>query len=372
MTLEDLVEDAASVPNVPADVAARYRALSDELIARVNASLLARPDFSRLTGANPFEVMCANHAHHAAFLSDVLALGQHRLLARTLPWVYRSYRARGFSFDYFPVELEAWIGAIEACLPPADSAAIVPLYRWMLRRHGQVRALAEEPKPAEHPAEPFDPDPWRPVRERYLAALLAGDSAEALQIARAVSLPSELEPFFLSVLQPAMHAVGDRWEAGRLSVAQEHLASAITARVVAGLAMARKPGRPWRGRAIVTAAPNEFHELGAWMLADLLEQDGWDVACLGANTPTQDLLTLARLRRPAFVALSVTMPFNLQRTRELIAAFRAQAGAGRTRFLVGGHAFGLEPELWRVVGADAFAKDAHDAVQRAREFGEQQ
>lgn len=363
------MESAGAVPTVAAESAARYRAMNDELVARVNAALLARHDFPRLTGANPFEVMCANHTHHAAFLSNVLSMGLHRLLAQTLPWVYHSYRSRGFSYDYFPVELEAWIAAVEACLPPADAGPIVALYRWMLTHHDAVRTLAELPSPPAPPPSP-EAETWRPVRERFLSALVAGDSAEALQIARALTLPGDLEPFFLSVLQPVLYAIGDRWESGQLSVAQEHLASTITGRVIAGLAMAQRPARPWRGRAVVSAAANEFHELGAWILSDLLEQDGWDVAYLGANTPTSDLITLVRMRRPALVALSVTMPFNLDHARGLIEAIKGQAGAGRVRFMVGGRALNQQPGLWRTLGADAWARDAREAVLEARAFGE--
>jgi methanogenic corrinoid protein MtbC1 len=339
------------------------------MVALVNGELQARPDVDQLTGGGPLQTMFENHANHAAFMSTVFSLGQPELLARTLPWVYRAYRGRGFSYDYFPVELEAWVRAVEACLPAEERREVVAFYRWMIQSHAEIVSLAELRPAGDAGTSPAASDPWAAWRERYLAALLAGDVATALEIARAISLPGELEPFFLQVIQPAMYEIGARWEAGDLSVAHEHLASAITGRVVAGLSMARGPSKPWRGRAIVSAAPNEFHELGAWMISDLLELDGWDVSYLGANTPQEDLIALIRRGKPAFVALSVTMPFNLEKVKAIIATVREQMAPSPVRFIVGGRVFGTQPGLWETLGADAWAANAHDAVLCARGYG---
>jgi methanogenic corrinoid protein MtbC1 len=367
MTLEQLVEGAKSLPIVPADAAARYGESNESMVALVNADLQGRKDLARLIGNSPLDVMFANHANHAAFMSNVFSLGQNELLARTLPWVYRSYRGRGFSYDYFPVELSAWVRAVEACLPPGQAAPILAVYQWMLACHAEVVLLAGAKGVDGPDRSPYPSGPWAGMRERYLAALVAGDPAAALEIARAITSPADLESFFLSVIQPAMYEIGDRWEAGELSVAREHLASAITSRVVASLSTARNVKKPWRGRAVVSAAPNEFHELGAWMLSDLLEADGWEVSYLGANTPQEDLVEMVRDRRPAVVALSVTMPFNLDRTKAIIAALRAQTASGPVRILVGGRVFNRQPGLSEAVGADGWAENAHDAVLQARD-----
>jgi methanogenic corrinoid protein MtbC1 len=367
MTLEDLVAGARALPPASPEAAEAYGAAREAMVARVNADLHGREDLPRLLGGAPTEVMVANHLNHADFMSNVFALQQHELLARSLPWIYRTYRARGFSYDYFPVELRAWCRAVAACVPAGRTDRLLACYRWMIERHADVVALSgEKPAPG---AAASEPDRWTGPREQYLAALLAGDPAAALALSRAVVTPDDLEDFFLSVIQPAMYAIGERWEAGEVSVAGEHLASAITNRVVAGLSTGRKLERPWRGLAVVSAAPNEFHELGAWMVSDLLEADGWEVSYLGANTPTDDLVALVGARQPALLALSVTMPFSLERTRAIIAAVKARPRTPPVRFLVGGRVFNDQPELWREVGADAWARDAHDAILAARGFG---
>jgi len=80
--------------------------------------------------------------------------------------------------------------------------------------------------------------------------------------------------FFVHVVQPAMYAVGARWENGLFSVAQEHLASAMVSRIMTSVSSFGFSSAPHRGKAVISSAVNEFHEIGAWMIASCLESDG--------------------------------------------------------------------------------------------------
>jgi len=93
------------------------------------------------------------------------------------------------------------------------------------------------------------------------------------------------------VLQPLLRMVGERWENGTLSVADEHLVSeAVRARLGHLLGDA---GGGVRGVAVLACAPGERHELGLMMAAIALRRDGWKVVYLGADTPLSDALALA-------------------------------------------------------------------------------
>jgi methanogenic corrinoid protein MtbC1 len=111
-------------------------------------------------------------------------------------------------------------------------------------------------------------------------------------VEQAFSLSSLHEAFF-EVLAPALIEVGVRWEAGDVTVAQEHLAtSTVRAAMQRLLADARADVR---GVAVLACAPGEQHEIGLLMLAVLLRADGWQVAYLGADTPVPDAVELARV-----------------------------------------------------------------------------
>jgi MerR family transcriptional regulator, light-induced transcriptional regulator len=115
-----------------------------------------------------------------------------------------------------------------------------------------------------------------------------------------------LQETLSSVVQPLLKRVGDEWEAGTFTVAQEHLVSeAIRARIERLLADARGGVR---GVAVLACAPGERHDLGLLMLAVMLRADGWQVAYLGADTPLPDAFALAERLDARVLCLSVTMP----------------------------------------------------------------
>ncbi len=109
-------------------------------------------------------------------------------------------------------------------------------------------------------------------------------------VAQAAALPS-LEVAFLEVLAPAMIEIGDRWQAGELSIAQEHLASGTIRAALTKLLADPRAGV--RGTAVLACATGERHEIGLLMLAVLLRADGWQVAYLGADTPAEEVVALA-------------------------------------------------------------------------------
>jgi methanogenic corrinoid protein MtbC1 len=123
------------------------------------------------------------------------------------------------------------------------------------------------------------------------AALRADVSGLGSLVEQALSL-SSLQDAFFEVLAPALTEVGERWAAGELTVAQEHLAtSTVRAAMQRLLADVRADVR---GVAVLACVPGEQHEIGLLMLAVLMRADGWQVAYLGADTPVPDAVALAR------------------------------------------------------------------------------
>jgi methanogenic corrinoid protein MtbC1 len=98
------------------------------------------------------------------------------------------------------------------------------------------------------------------------------------------------------------------------------------------------------------------------MIADFLEMEGWDTYYLGANSPTPAIVQALAERKAHVLAVSVTMTFHIRAVEELVAAVRASEAVRAVKIMVGGYPFNVEPELWRRVGADAYAPDASEAV----------
>lgn len=146
---------------------------------------------------------------------------------------------------------------------------------------------------------------WGKLTERVLAALRDGDERTATDVVGRLHAQQESVLDICSrVLVPALATLGEEWAAGTLSIAEEHRASEIVERLLAGIDQ-RRPGRP-RGAVVVTAPPGEQHGLPVGMAAAVLREDGWTVELLGRDLPADALADFVAAVVPDLVVLTVT------------------------------------------------------------------
>jgi DNA-binding transcriptional MerR regulator/methylmalonyl-CoA mutase cobalamin-binding subunit len=107
------------------------------------------------------------------------------------------------------------------------------------------------------------------------------------------------------VLHPLLCAIGEGWENGSVSVAEEHWASA---RIRDTLAARWRPmDADNRGPVHVCATlPDEQHDLGLHMLASVITTYGGNVVFLGANTPLVSIADTAIARDAASICVSIS------------------------------------------------------------------
>lgn len=174
--------------------------------------------------------------------------------------------------------------------------------------------------------------------EHYLAALLAGNRAECASIVQElVSADTPVKHLYTDLFQRSQVRVGELWECQRISVAVEHLATAITGRMLTLVHPQVFSGSARDRTIIIACVADEYHQLGGRMIADFCELHGWRSPFLGANTPLADLLQLIEDRRPDLLGLSLSIYFNLP---SLLKALDAVSGKyPDLQILVGGQAF---------------------------------
>lgn len=203
------------------------------------------------------------------------------------------------------------------------------------------------------------------LRDCYLRAQLAGDRREAVRLLVEDGLGSgaQIEELQTHVIRAAQAEIGRLWQLNRVSIAQEHMATAISQLSLAAL-FERATPRPALGKTVLLACvEGEQHDLPARMVADVLELDGFDVRFLGANVPTDDLVAAVRAEQPDLIGLSVTMSFNLPALRTAIARVRL---VGERPIFIGGHATGWSPGLARELEVAEAGADAVELLATAR------
>ena len=201
--------------------------------------------------------------------------------------------------------------------------------------------------------------PLAEVRSRYLAAQLVGDRRRALELlsegADALGLSAAQVQF--EVIQEAQREIGQLWQENRITIAQEHMATAISQLALAQVFHTAPAAAPNGRRVLIACVEGELHEFPTQLAADTLDLAGFQVRFLGANVPTDGLLAMIDEFAPEVLALSCAMLFNLPTLREVVRRVRARPGQ-RLPILVGGHAMEGSPELATSLGADGFGGDA--------------
>ncbi len=357
--IDHCIADISQLDKVPLKSTDLYAAAMERMVGHVNRELADHPGISDLIGHNPLLMMEMNHLHHAQFMLTVFRLQSFELLVRTIPWVYRVYHSRGFVYDYFPIELQSWKKTIIDNLPEGDVQQIIAVYTWMINHHKEMIELSVNCDTLGFSL----PDEMDEMQQIFTALLLNGDHKGCLKLVeQSITTPSQLQHFYEHVVKYALYNIGTLWERNEISVAEEHLATAIVVRITSFL-YCRFVGTPQtKGTAVVSTAPNEFHEVGARMVADMLELDGWDVTYLGANTPPEELTKFLKQKQPFLLALSVATALNLEKAQSLITVVKNTPELSATRILVGGVAFKSAPQLWKDFGADGYVTNLAEVI----------
>jgi len=207
-----------------------------------------------------------------------------------------------------------------------------------------------------------------PITPAYLRATLAGNHGEALRVALDEGLHAGVSPSALQLrmILPAQREVGRLWQENVISVAQEHLATAVSQLVLSHL-YPHLPRPHGNGtRVLVACVEGELHDMGARMGADFLEMAGFEVRFLGANVPVARLVEAMREEAPQLLGLSATMHFHLPALREAIGAVRSVAPM--LPIVVGGGLCEAVPSLEAELDVQGAGCNAEELAARCREL----
>ena len=203
------------------------------------------------------------------------------------------------------------------------------------------------------------------LRDRYLAAQLAGDRHEALRLVLDEGLGKGIPVGDLQsgVVQAAQLELGQLWQDNRISIADEHMATAISHVVLSRLFEKAALGERFGHRVVVACVQGEMHDFPARLVADFLDIAGFHVRYLGANVPLDDLVVMLCNVRPDLLALSVTMTFNMAAFGNTVRRVRAEMPG--LPIMAGGNAIQWEPEVARAFRVTTCNPDSCSLVETA-------
>ena len=343
----DLPMDARRV------LARRVRSARDTIGVATSDQYFARhPTFSARFGAAGKERCREDAAFHIDFLAAAIELGSMAPFVEYARWTARTLAARDIDPSCLVENLTEIGTALTVGLDERQSAIVHACL------HHAGAAIGSD---ALLPASPAD-GRWTAARALFLEAILSGNRRGAAAIAHA-SLAEAGSPVdvYVDVFQDALYAVGRMWESNQITVAEEHMATAITQFVIADVYGDLPLAEKTRGRFLMTGVSGELHQVGALMVADVLDASGYDVRFLGTNMPHSGVVDAIADYRPTAVGISVTMSFNVAQAARLVDAVHALQIDPAPRIVLGGAAFRAAPHLVAELDVFGWAADVRSA-----------
>ncbi len=312
-----------------------------------------RPAFEQLYGKQGRAKCLEDACYHLRYLSEAIEAREPALFVHYVAWAKTMLLARNIPVEDLVMNLEVMLDVLGKELPASMQ---IPALGYVKSAIGSL-ALTNNNSSFLDPGQML-----ADLARQYLSALLRYDRhAAAALILQGVENNVSIKEIYCHVFAPCQYEIGRLWQSNVLSVAQEHYCTASTQLIMSQLyPYIFRSDRTFRGTIVAACVSGELHEMGARMLCDLLEMEGWNTVYLGANVPTAGIVEVLRNSHSDILAVSASMTFHIPAVREVIAAVRLALPV--TKILVGGYAFTIAPKLWRDVGADYWSKDAADAI----------
>lgn len=187
------------------------------------------------------------------------------------------------------------------------------------------------------------------LSEELLPVLMNGDRSTGLEIVnRLLEEGTDVITIYEGVIKPAMYKVGELWEEGKISVATEHLASAIVETLLGHLhyRIIKNAGTN-KMVVVITSVEDEVHQIGAKMVSDMFELHGWTSHFLGANTPMDELLDFISRINPTIIGLSMSINLHTRNLEKTISKIRERI-----------------PEMPILVGGQGLIEDRKDLMMK--------
>lgn len=126
-----------------------------------------------------------------------------------------------------------------------------------------------------------------------------------------------IKEIYLQIFQKALYQIGRMWEQGKMNIADEHMATQIIECLLSRHSFTLS-GKNCGHSVVITCIDKEFHLLGAKMVANMFELNGWNVFFMGSSSPGKEVLRTIADKKPDVVGISFSFYLNYLRFLELL------------------------------------------------------
>lgn len=320
------------------------------------------PEYFSTLGRKVQKIIYRDTRYNIDYLYTSYVLNENKIMEDYSVWLYQLLASLFKDMDHIQTAdyIVNHLGKIkEGVLDIIPADRQTKLLQLLTLAQDCIRNAAAGPAEAEQTVSQVSP--YEGEIRQYLDSLFRKNTRRSLYLIQEFAEKGiPVNDIYVEILAESMKRIGEMWHTAQITVDTEHYCTSVTQMAIAQMypllfAQERK------GRTILCACPGtELHEMGARMVADLFENDGWDSIYLGAAVPEDALLNSIRSNTPDLVALSVTMPQHLITCRELVDSIRKEFP--EIRIAVGGRAFESTHAIWTQWPVDIYTNDARQLL----------
>jgi methanogenic corrinoid protein MtbC1 len=197
-----------------------------------------------------------------------------------------------------------------------------------------------------------------PLIDHFFAELITGRRATvAAMVRKLVTSDCPPDRVINSLIWPTLCHIQDLHDAEQLDDLAYRYATRILRAGVDQLQMKLTDDVSLERKALVISGPDDGHEVGAQILAHMLEASGFEVYFPGSGVPDEELTShLCQMKPDVFAVFGQTAEY-LAQTRQMIDTIKGRQDCAGIRIALGGGVFGRAEGLAQEMGADVFAQD---------------
>lgn len=151
----------------------------------------------------------------------------------------------------------------------------------------------------------------------FFNALVEGNKEKCTQIVQSlIDQRIDLKDIYIELFQTSLYRIGKLWDHNKMSIPEEHMATQIIESMISRFSPSLNSSM--EKKCVVTCIDKEFHEIGAKMVSNVFELEGWKSYYLGASVPTKEIVKFVKQIDPEIIALSWSLYLNLGRFLEVV------------------------------------------------------
>ncbi|MDP2892011.1 MAG: homocysteine S-methyltransferase family protein [Bacillota bacterium] len=197
-------------------------------------------------------------------------------------------------------------------------------------------------------------------------AVLKGQSKAAREAAhKALAEGENARDLIEKMIIPALNEVGRRFENKEYFLPQLMLSAESAKEAFSLISPHLKAGEGnQRCTIILATVKGDIHDIGKNIVALMLKNHGFDVVDLGKDVPAEEIIQKAKEKRAKIIGLSALITTTMPQMKLVAEMIREQHLI--FRLMIGGAV--VTKDYADEIGADAYAKDASEAVGKAKQL----